>query len=185
MSNKPKSSSSNNNNRAQATGYEPVGTPTTAARSRKTKGRKRSNSTPSVSTDGESEAGSSASDSENKEPTDGDDSDSTTVTPSNEKGETKSGFESLVKSLKSSLNRPTSKNGLYGDTSVSMTLPRMPVLVGPSASQYSDWVTKAINYFQTYGLEEIVVLSPADSLTRAFECDPQTPVGTIKGICNV
>ena len=122
------------------------------------------------------------SDSESKEPTDADDSDSTTVTPSNEKLETKSGFESLVKSLKSSLNRPTSKNGLYGDTSVSMTLPRMPVLVGPSASQYSDWVTKAINYFQTYGLEEIVLMSPADSLTRAFECDPQTPVGTIKGI---
>jgi len=140
MSNKPKSSS-NNNNRAQATGYEPVGTPTTAARSRKTKGRKRSNSTPSVSTDEESEAGSSRSDSESKEPTDVDDSDSTTVTPSNGKLETKSGFESLVKSLKSSLNRPTSKNGLYGDTSVSMTLPRMPVLVGPSASQYSDCVT--------------------------------------------
>ena len=179
----PSSTSSNTHNRPSSTGYEPVGNHTKA---RSSKGRKRANSSPSIPPVDESEAGSSTdadlnSDAEtSKEPIEDDDPPPTTS--SKKSVETKSGLESLVQSLKSSLNRPTSKNGLYGDTSVSMTLPKMPGLMGPSASQYSDWVTKAINYFQTYGLEEVVLMSPADSLTRAFECDPQTPVGTIKGI---
>jgi len=110
----------------------------------------------------------------------------TPTTPSEsdpfEKVKPKTILEALIQTLKTSSTRPSSKNGLYGDTSVPTTLPKMPYLTGPSAAEFSDWLTKAINYFQTNGLEEIVTLDPASSLALAYESDPHTPIATIKGI---
>src|ERR1700679_3048150 len=90
---------------------------------------------------------------------------------STEKVKPKTILEALIQTLKSSSTRPISKNGLYGDTSVPTTLPKMPYLAGPSAAEYSDWINKAINYFQTNGLEEVVTLDPATSLALAYESD--------------
>lgn len=171
--NKPKSSHSS---------VEPVSQQVMSQGGNPSGSHKRSRRSSSLSTstdDGESGTGSeSNSDSEYQEsehPSSGQDS----PTDKGEEGV----LDTLVQVLKSSITgRPSAKNGLYGDTSVSITLPKMPMLAGPSATQYTDWVTKAINYFQTYGLEEVVTMSPAESLTRAYECDPQTPIGTIKGI---
>lgn len=143
---------------------------------------KRSRRRTSLSTstdDGESDPGSEPNSESECHESDHTSSDQDPPTDKGEEGV----LDTLVQVLKSSITgRPSAKNGLYGDTSVSITLPKMPMLSGPSATQYTDWVTKAINYFQTYGLEEVVTMSPADSLTRAYECDPQTPIGTIKGI---
>ncbi|HVX00437.1 MAG TPA: hypothetical protein VHA52_08400, partial [Candidatus Babeliaceae bacterium] len=171
------------NQSSSATGYEPVGNPKKTVHSDEEQKKPidfpttEESETSSVGSGDESESTSSL-----QEEAEIDEEEESTDSP-NLKPTPKGNIESLlIQTLQSSLNRPTSKNGLYGDTSVSMNLPKMPFLTGPTAVEYSNWVTKAINYFQTYGLEEVVTMSPRDSLTRAFAFDPQSSVGNIKGI---
>ena len=66
--------------------------------------------------------------------------------------------------------RSTARSNLFGD-GAGAALPKMPVLVGPTAAQYSDWVGKAVNYFQTQGLEELVLEPALESLGRAIRID--------------
>src|ERR1700722_2947706 len=61
--------------------------------------------------------------------------------------------------------------GLFGDTSIPSTLPTMPKLLGPTAAQYSDWKLKALGYFQTNGLAEVVTTTPEKSLGLAIKID--------------
>jgi hypothetical protein len=65
----------------------------------------------------------------------------------------------------------TISGGLYGDTSIPVTLPAMPKLGGPTATQYTDWRIKALGYFQTNGLTEVVTTDPTESLTLAVKID--------------
>ena len=50
----------------------------------------------------------------------------------------------------------------------------MPKLAGATATQYTEWKTKAKSYFQTNGLAEVVLTDPAKSLPHAFKIDNKT-----------
>ena len=65
----------------------------------------------------------------------------------------------------------TLSGGLFGDSSIPSTLPAMVKLAGPTATQYRDWKIKALSYFQTNGLTEVVTMSPSQSLARAIMMD--------------
>jgi hypothetical protein len=85
-----------------------------------------------------------------------------------------------IRKNKSKSTRPRSRNSLFGE-GTGISLPKMPVLTGPTAAQYSEWVNKANNYFQTQGLEELVLESAVGSLGRAIRADGgATPIATIK-----
>jgi hypothetical protein len=85
-----------------------------------------------------------------------------------------------IRKNKSKSTRPRSRNSLFGE-GTGISLPKMPVLTGPTAAQYSEWVNKATNYFQTQGIEELVLESAIGSLGRAVRADDgATPVATIK-----
>jgi hypothetical protein len=79
--------------------------------------------------------------------------------------------DDLTASQLSRLRLGAINGGLYGDTSIPATLPAMPKLAGPTATQYSDWKTKALGYFQTNGLTEVVTLKPRESLQLAIDID--------------
>ncbi|MFI5422012.1 MAG: hypothetical protein ACHQ1H_13690, partial [Nitrososphaerales archaeon] len=79
--------------------------------------------------------------------------------------------DELTSSQLSRLRVGAINGGLYGDTSIPATLPAMPKLVGPTATQYTDWKTKALGYFQTNGLTEVVTMKPRESIQLAIDID--------------
>lgn len=79
--------------------------------------------------------------------------------------------------------RYSGPNGLFGDTSIPATFPAMPELLGATAHQYADWKVKALNYFTSNGLHEIVTMKPSESITYACDVDGnQRPQAQIRAL---
>lgn len=83
-----------------------------------------------------------------------------------------------VKKKKRSASAPTesdaSTGGLYGASSVPVTLSAMPELKGTDRESYLTWELKASAYLDSHTIEEVTRRPPHKSLTMALEMDDKS-----------